>query len=426
MSGANHITGGVVFTGIFASFWNINVFASPSLLFFTAFIAILPDIDHLKSPIGKLFYPIAKFLDRRYGHRTITHSLVCWLGLFCVVTFIERMFSSGYSFTLVFSFSYFSHLLFDMMTKQGVPLLYPFRRNPCVIPGNPDLRLKSSDLKTESVCFAIFLMLAFTCQPLFANGFWASYNRGFGTLKHIYSEYRQSENLVFLKFDISRQGKNIIDSGYVVKSSESESIVFCKDKFLTLSNDDKIINLLPTRTNIKFSTEDIFFNAISPDSLNKIILKRPILTLKIQSNSKLNFTKENKPQTSNSADLEYVFNPVFLSISDSLANTTKNRIELLNYELRKIKVEQSKSIKEQKDLDEKINNISNSIATLGNYEREKATILLSDLKQKKLDFRILDSDNSGKIQLQIRHLEEELKTLKTASINGYIQFINFN
>jgi inner membrane protein len=40
--------------------------------------SILPDIDHPKSVIGRIFKFISVPLERRYEHRTITHSLIGW------------------------------------------------------------------------------------------------------------------------------------------------------------------------------------------------------------------------------------------------------------------------------------------------------------------------------------------------------------
>jgi inner membrane protein len=78
MTAPNHITGGIVFTGLFCSFFSINIFANP-IYFSNYFRFLLPDIDHTKSWIGKSVYPIAKWLSRNYGHRTITHSIFDWI-----------------------------------------------------------------------------------------------------------------------------------------------------------------------------------------------------------------------------------------------------------------------------------------------------------------------------------------------------------
>ncbi len=67
MSGSNHIAGGIVFTGVFLSMYDINIFSSPTFIFFTGFFSLLADADHTKSFIGKIIYPVAKFIYRKYG-----------------------------------------------------------------------------------------------------------------------------------------------------------------------------------------------------------------------------------------------------------------------------------------------------------------------------------------------------------------------
>ena len=37
--------------------------------------ALLPDIDHPESLIGRVFLPLSKYIQRKYGHRTVTHSV---------------------------------------------------------------------------------------------------------------------------------------------------------------------------------------------------------------------------------------------------------------------------------------------------------------------------------------------------------------
>jgi inner membrane protein len=207
MSGINHITGGIIFTGIFTSFWNINIFAKPEYLSLCAFTSILPDIDHTKSPIGKLFYPLSRYLDRNFGHRTITHSLLCFTILLICISVIEKTYTHNSNYSLIFAFSYASHLIFDMMTKEGVPLLYPFNNNPCVIPGNPDRRLQSGNFKTETIIFCLLIPIGISCKSLFENGFWTTFDRTFGNLKNINFEFRESPQLIKLTYEASYLGK---------------------------------------------------------------------------------------------------------------------------------------------------------------------------------------------------------------------------
>jgi len=96
--------------------------------------ALLPDIDTTKSVIGRLVKPVAKIINRKYGHRTITHSLIALIGLTAVISAFQAAYFPGLAIAQVFGLAYASHLLLDMVTVQGIPLFYPFSKNPCVLP----------------------------------------------------------------------------------------------------------------------------------------------------------------------------------------------------------------------------------------------------------------------------------------------------
>jgi inner membrane protein len=169
----------------------------------------LPDIDHTKNLIGKPFFPIARDLDRKFGYRTITHSLLFYFGLALVIGIIEKTWFDSRIITSIFLWSYASHLILDMLTIQGVPLLYPFKKNPCEIPSNPKFRLRSLDFKTESLAFVLFIMLAFSCKDLFANGFWNTYDRVFGTVKSVHTETLLTDGAIQVKYDVLQDGKEL-------------------------------------------------------------------------------------------------------------------------------------------------------------------------------------------------------------------------
>lgn len=431
MSGANHVTGGVVFTGIFASFWNVNVFEKPEYLFFTAFFAILPDVDHLKSPIGKLFYPIAKWLNLKYGHRTITHSLICYFSLFAIVAAAESfsnaqgpMPNTSMTITLIFGFAYFSHLLFDMLTKQGVPLFWPFMRNPCVIPGNPDLRLKSSHLQTEAVVFVVFILLGLTCQNLFAQGFWTSYNKLFTDLKHLHQESRMSETLLQVEYIFLREGKEIAGSGLLIESKENEAILLSGNKFEKITAENKILNLTPTRSTAKMKTADLLFFNIKQDSLRSLLRDKKLLQLKLQSTSAFSFVKDNKPQSSQATEFEFVVNPVISFLPDTLSKSIENQMQLLNYELQKSNSQTISTQSRRRWLNARIDSLTNSVGQMDLYQHEKAVAKIAELKKELETIKLQNDDNTGKITLQLQHLKKELANSKINLVSGYIKFLD--
>lgn len=193
MTAPNHIVGGFVITGLLGSFFNLNILASPIYIFATVAGSLIPDIDYTKSLVGKIFRPISKFLNRRFGHRTITHSLMAMFGSFLFLAFLESTFYFQTTISKIYLLGFFSHLVLDMMTVQGVPLFYPFLRNPCVLPGNPNARFKTGNLYSETMVFCFFSICIIFLQPLFENGFWTQYNRYFGTPKHLVSEFSKSD-----------------------------------------------------------------------------------------------------------------------------------------------------------------------------------------------------------------------------------------
>lgn len=429
MSGTNHITGGVVFTGIFASFWNINIFARPELLALTGFFAILPDVDHLKSPIGKAFYPLAKWLDRKYGHRTITHSLLVYSAGILLILLLEKTLHNTTDITLIFAFAYFSHLLFDMLTKQGVPLFYPFRRNPCVIPGNADLRLRSSDLKTEAACFAIFILLGITCQNLFANGFWNTYNRQFTDLKHLHQESRQSDTMLSVEYDFKDEaGKQFTGTGLLIKSTENQAIIYHNQQFVFLEKTAKIQTLTPTRTNQHYQTEEVFFSNITPDSLNKLVHNRPIITLTIQSNTDFTYQKNHLPETAQRAEFTYIVNPAITFIRTEApiidTSSTDTRRRLLNYEIAKEQERINRLQIEKQRLESQVDQLESEINTLPLYEREIASKQLNRAKAELQRFPEIQ-DNITRLRLQLQGLRNApVASLPTVTISGYISYLH--
>jgi len=174
MTAPNHIVGGFTFTGVFGSIVGINILQDWKYLVVVFIASQLPDIDHTNSLIGKFFYPIAKFINRRYGHRTITHSLLFLIFTTAGFSAFQAAYFPSKPLTQVYFMALSSHLIFDMMTIEGVPLLYPFLKNPCVLPGNPNMRLRTSDLRSETAVFSFFIVSAVFLQPLMKNGFWTS------------------------------------------------------------------------------------------------------------------------------------------------------------------------------------------------------------------------------------------------------------
>lgn len=94
--------------------------ATPATVVLAMLLALAPDLDTPKSLLGSLLRPLSVPLERRFGHRTITHSL---LALLCVAGVAYVLAPRAW---LALTAAYGSHLLLDLLIGvQGVMLFWP-------------------------------------------------------------------------------------------------------------------------------------------------------------------------------------------------------------------------------------------------------------------------------------------------------------
>ncbi|HTW29331.1 MAG TPA: metal-dependent hydrolase [Acetobacteraceae bacterium] len=97
----------------------------PAALALAAAGALLPDIDHPRSWVGRRAWPISRPLAALIGHRGVTHSLLAVVA--CAAALRWQGFSRAVSTPLVVG--YMSHLAADLLTPAGLRLAWPARRS---------------------------------------------------------------------------------------------------------------------------------------------------------------------------------------------------------------------------------------------------------------------------------------------------------
>ena len=106
----------LIFALLIALFLLFIGFNYPLFILVFVFAALLPDIDHPSSKIGRRF----KFLNLLFTHRGFFHSL------FALLIFTILLYFVNFMLAIAFFSGYFLHLLLDSFTKQGIYLFYPF------------------------------------------------------------------------------------------------------------------------------------------------------------------------------------------------------------------------------------------------------------------------------------------------------------
>lgn len=116
--------------------------------------ALLPDIDHPSSHLGRLFRFISVPVCRLCGHRGFTHSLLAWLLIVLLSTQLPSSYWLSDALIQAFLLGYFSHLIGDMLTTKGIPFLWPLKLYFCfpILGNNSNHRAEHSIAILLAIC----------------------------------------------------------------------------------------------------------------------------------------------------------------------------------------------------------------------------------------------------------------------------------
>ena len=376
MNAATHIIGGYVFAGTLCSFTDVNIFERPEYLIVCAACYIIPDVDTTRSLIGKLLYPFAWIINRKLGHRTFTHSLLFLaLAWFIIWALIKFQVVKDPNYTKIVLFSILSHFVFDMVTVSGVPLLYPWFKNPCVIPGNKHYRFNTGEWRSELIIAGICGILCITMQPLFANGFWTSYHRTFGTIKHVNRENSNTEFYVICEYSYILNAELYEGEAIVITSNDNEITLFDGAQIFTLDSNNpqlKVNHTRPRISDIEKRFKELHFFNISIDSIQDI-LQGKIATGLIQSNHNIRYIENAITYNTNFVQFKNRFDFRIFAESDTVRINIRTNIARLEASIAQYQQRHQTALREWQAHQNNISNIEENLRdqSLSNYDRNR-------------------------------------------------------
>jgi len=388
MTAPNHIAGGLVFTGVFGGITGTNILEHPGLIALTIVASILPDIDRPGSLVARLCPPLAKWLNRKYGHRTLTHSLLITIALTIAVRGAELFFGLTTNYALIFFLAYFSHLLFDMMTVQGVPLFYPFFKNPCVIPGRQELRFRTGNLRTETMIFSFFIFSGIFLQPLMQDGFWTTYNRLFGTMKHLHSEFAKSDDLLGITYNYRIGSEVYRGFGYCIESPSATKATLLLDGEFLLLNENKmqVGEVKPEHTGKQFRFQTKSFAGLAADSLNALLTNLDLLELEIVANNEFRAWVDGIALTGKRLQEDYINRIQIEALEqnyepETFIPQTNPRIATLEAKLAELQAEHEAALKQYQYLESERKTLENRLKHETDiYQKELMTKRIQELR----------------------------------------------
>lgn len=249
MLAPTHSVFGIFLTLIILAVFGIQWGLHWTIILFAVLGAIIPDVDHPKSIIGKILFPISLPLERRYGHRTMTHSLFGWAiftiifaVLIGLISFLPHISAWGWAdlplrWIAAFSISYFSHLILDMFNRRGSQMFWPDPGRD-VIPRNPKFRPESGS-RIEILIFFILLALMFLAFPISKYGIGSSLRWLLATPGSAIEEFKSLKTHAYLDFKgvMGETREPVAGKGEILDVSNKRLVILFKGNVYTISDE---------------------------------------------------------------------------------------------------------------------------------------------------------------------------------------------
>jgi inner membrane protein len=265
--------------------------SQPEILLVGAIASLLPDIDISTSAIGRILFPISSFLEKRFAHRSATHSVLA-SGIIGAVSYgLWLQFPViPINFIHALNIGYFAGWFLDVFTKSGVQMFYPSPEK-WVCPYNKELRFSTASPQE----YWLLVILAATAIWLFQvtdnGGLIKEFNKLIAAPSGVTELYNESggDHLIYANIQgVYALDRSPIKDKFEIVGVSGNDFIVEKDSQLFKAGNDPDSTIITQRitgevgpTSIT-DTESISFNEDDPTPLVKFRSKRAYVTGRIQ------------------------------------------------------------------------------------------------------------------------------------------------
>lgn len=285
MLAPTHSAFGIFLTLVILAFFGVQWGLHWTIILVAVIGSIIPDIDHPRSIIGKIFYPISSFLEDKFGHRTITHSFIGWaiatvifavlilsgVGILSfIIHFDFDIWNLVIRWIAAFSISYFSHLILDMFNRRGAQMFWPDPGRD-VIPKDPKYRPPSGS-KIEIIIFTVMVFLMFLAFPVSKYGVSSSVHYLIATPSSAIEEFKSMKTHAYIDFKgyFESTKQNVQGTAEILDTDHKKLVILFDNSVYTLNEESADIVASKVRikkTNIPIKIEQREFADKTRDEL---------------------------------------------------------------------------------------------------------------------------------------------------------------
>ena len=425
MLAPTHSAFGIFLTLVILAFFGVQWGLHWTIILFAVLGSIIPDIDHPRSVIGKIFYPVSCFLEDKFGHRTITHSIIGWIIatlIFSIIIIIPSLVIGHWKLDILpwrwiaaFSISYFSHLILDMFNRRGAQMFWPDPGRD-VIPKDPHYRPPSGS-KVEIVIFAVMVFLMFLAFPVSKYGVSSSVHYLIATPSSAIEEFKSMKTHAYIDFKgyFESTKQNVQGTAEILDTDHKKLVILFNGNIYTLNEEHSAditaskVKIRKTNTPIKIEQRE--FTDKSRDELLAQIPDKALISGTINLPEGIDVTIPKSASTYKTIDQK--------GSSLILNYASKAEIEKIGL-TEKYDIQMKKDTAELSGLRAKARSINNQIAEL------QSNSDLTELGRKVLSDQDTAEKRSTKLEELRSQLAETSVKIEEANLKMKSRTLNFS
>jgi inner membrane protein len=230
----------------------------------------LPDLDTSTSLIGQIAFPVSRWIEKRYPHRTITHS---FLATGAIAVFSLPLFYLGWKVWLSLWLGHLVACFSDTFTKKGVQLFYPAPAW-CVCGRNPYKRLTTGGTGEYWVLAGAIGLLVLNLHLTTTGGLVRSASMALGVKEEVLQVYNQesSQKHVYARISgVWSHDRSKADGRYFIIGTEGNELIVTDWKGIYRTDRDIIASKISAEIGDASSTQVLTLTFSDVDPLPQLI-----------------------------------------------------------------------------------------------------------------------------------------------------------
>ncbi|WNZ24153.1 metal-dependent hydrolase [Leptolyngbya sp. NK1-12] len=231
----------------------------------------LPDLDTTTSTIGQICYPISSWIETRFPHRSITHSLLATLVLTLTSLFIGSLLNQVWTL-LALPLGHLLACFSDTFTKQGVQLFYPYPAWAVSV-SNPRRRLKTGGAGELWVLGGAIVTLMVGIYFATGGGITQQVSQVMGLKEGIFQSYNRHATSHHVYAEIKgvwASDRSRADGRYFILGTEGSEFVVTDGKGIYKTGQQLIAEHLSTSVGEPAITQSVTLNFADEEATAKL------------------------------------------------------------------------------------------------------------------------------------------------------------